>query len=374
MARLARHCVVSVLSLLCFLSLESQTTYAQSSNSRDVIKVGVIQALTGIAAEDGKTTVQALKLAAEEINSKGQKKVELIIEDDQTDAKNSVSAFQKLRNDGVKVVVGATWSFTTNAIIQLAAQNGIVLINTSTIPECINLSDGKGLVFSNVMRTKEQARNFEDYVRRNNISDMVVVSVNNTWGESQRKIFLESAERLKVRVVDSLVSSSFDVNDWSAMIPRIASKKTQLVLLLLNKNDLGIFIRKARGQGIKTKMFASYHFYDTFKMAGATDIFNGVCFPYPLERVQKEPTFLAKYKEKYGEEPRIFADNSYDALFLIVKAAEMAAERRVSLDSALKQVELDGIVGRYLYSDESSLSIGSSSLICVEDGKLVETH
>ena len=373
MARMAMRCVVLCLWLLCFLTLGSQTTYGESNKTGEIVKVGVIQALTGIAAEDGKTSVQALQLAAEDINSKG-KRIELVVEDDQTEAKNTVSAFQKLKGEGVKVIIGATWSFTTNAIVQLAAQNGIVLINTSTIPECINLNEGNGFAFSNVMRTSEQARNFEDYIRRHNISDMVVVSVNNTWGESQRKIFLDVAERLKVKVLDSLASSSFDSNDWSTLIPRIRSKNTQLVLLLLNKNDLGVFIRKAKEQGLKTRIFASYHFYDTFKLTGSTDIFNGVCFPYPLERLQKESAFVARYKERYGEEPRIFADNSYDALFLIAKAAEVAAERKISLDDAIKQVELDGIVGRYHYSDENSLSIGSSSLICVADGKLVGTR
>ncbi len=54
-------------------------------NANRAIRVGVIQSLTGFAAINGKSNLEALQLAAEEINKRSAEKIELIVEDDQTD-------------------------------------------------------------------------------------------------------------------------------------------------------------------------------------------------------------------------------------------------------------------------------------------------
>ncbi|MCB0332816.1 MAG: ABC transporter substrate-binding protein [Bdellovibrionales bacterium] len=60
--------------------------------AQESLRVGVIQSLSGIAAEDGKTVVQALELAQEELERRGVQ-IELVVEDDQTIPKNTVSSY-----------------------------------------------------------------------------------------------------------------------------------------------------------------------------------------------------------------------------------------------------------------------------------------
>lgn len=356
-----------LLLIVSFFYLEN--TFAQDQTA-EIIKIGVIQSLTGIASEDGKTTAQALRLAAEEINSSGKTKVNLLIEDDQTLPKNTVSAFQKLKNENVDVVIGATWSFTSNAIVPLAVQNKIVLLNTSTLADSINLKEGNGFAFSNATNAIEHAKMFESYLKKNQIKKVLVVYTNNAWGEVQRKAYLEVAKKLGIEIVDELKSVALDSNEWSAMIPRVKGKNAELLLLLLNKGDLEVFIKKAKEQGVTTKFFSSYHLYDSYKMATSKEIYNGICFPYPLERLNRESDFIRKYQAKYGEEPRIFADNSYDAVFLIVKAKELAIKQGITFSEAIKKVEYDGLAGHYRYSEQTSLCTGQTSLACIENGKV----
>src|SRR5262245_9494308 len=70
--------------------------------SADTLKIGMVQPVTGAAAESGKYQVQGAKLAAEAINRTGGvlgKQIELIIEDDQTTNPGAVLAFSKLASD-----------------------------------------------------------------------------------------------------------------------------------------------------------------------------------------------------------------------------------------------------------------------------------
>lgn len=68
----------------------------------DTLKIGMVQPLTGAAAESGKYQVQGAKLAVEAVNKAGGvlgKQIELIVEDDQTTNPGAVLAFSKLASD-----------------------------------------------------------------------------------------------------------------------------------------------------------------------------------------------------------------------------------------------------------------------------------
>ena len=84
----------STLFVLLFLSA---VNFALAELPRPM-KVGVIQSLSGIAAEDGKTVVQALQLATEDLNKGNALRVQLLVEDDQSVPKNGVTA--SARNHG----------------------------------------------------------------------------------------------------------------------------------------------------------------------------------------------------------------------------------------------------------------------------------
>jgi len=337
--------------------------------AQETLQVGVIQSLTGIAAEDGKGVVRALKLAAENINAKGTQKIELLIEDDGSQPKNAVTAMERLRARGVTAIIGATWDFTTNAIVPTAARRKLVVFNTSTLMESLSLSQSDGYGFINSMTTAEEAAAFATFLNGRNLKEMVIVFANNSWGETQLKVYKELAGKAGVQVVDEMRSSSYDANEWSTFITRIKQSHADLVLLLLNRNDLEVFLRRAKEVGLNSALFASKNLQDALNSTSSKALYEGVCFTYPMEQLASETEFRAHYKRAYGEDPRIYADNSYDALFIVAKAAALAKKEGISLKDALHDVHHDGLVGHYSFSDERSFTTGRSSLVCVQGGE-----
>lgn len=360
------------LTISCSLLINFEAGYADG-NKPDSIKVGVIQSLSGIAAEDGKTVVQALKLAADDINSKGQIKLELLIEDDGTQPKNSVAALKSLIQQQVQVVIGATWDFTTNAILSVLSImpiKGPLVFNTSTLPESISLSPLNGYgFFINAITAADEAAVFNDFLAKRKANKMAVVFANNSWGETQLKAYKDIATKHGVAVVYEGRSSSYDTNEWNTFVSRIKQKKVDIVVLLLNKNDLEVFLRRAGELGLKSSFFASKNLFDALRSSTSKETFNGTCFTYPLDRLEKEVDFRSRYRSAFGEDARIYADNTYDALFIIARAAEDSKKRGIALQDALRSVKYDGVVGRYEFSEAKSFSTGNSSLVCVHNGE-----
>ena len=370
MSLCAGDATVEMLKVNCLFLLLLLTSSCQSLAEEDTLQIGVIQSLTGIAAEDGKTVVQALELAARKINSKHPNKIKLLVEDDQTDPKKTVSAYHRLRSQNVDAIIGATWDFTTNTLLPLVGRDKIVLFNTSTLPESLNLAQASGYAFINSISTYDEALPFKRFLTLNRVKSLVIVYANNSWGEVQQEIYEKIASDLSLAIVEKIASVEFDENEWRELLPRLKTKAPQLILLLLNKNDLEIFLKRLKEIGFNPGIFASKNAYDAVQSTKAINLYEGICFTYPFEQLKAQPKFIRDYTESFNEPPRIYADNTYDALSILDSAYRLSLEKRISLKKALMHIEYSGLVGSYQYSSKASFSVGRSSLVCITNGKV----
>src|SRR6056297_2137206 len=113
---------ISLFLLVILLFAMSSLVMAQ-----DVIKIGFFAPVTGPAAADGESALNAAKLAVEMINDQGGingQELKLVNYDDHLDSKQAVSIAQKLTTkDKVAAVVSGSYSGTTRpaaSLFQLA--------------------------------------------------------------------------------------------------------------------------------------------------------------------------------------------------------------------------------------------------------------
>jgi branched-chain amino acid transport system substrate-binding protein len=345
-------------------------SWSENLKAEPVLKVGVIQSLTGIAAEDGRTVIQALELAKADINAAEPVRVELMIEDDQTTPTKTVSAYQKLKAAEVDVMIAATWDFTTNSLLPLAGRDRQLIFVTSCLPESLNLAQTAGFGFTNAVSVTEESKPFAQFIAARQVKRLVIVYANNSWGQAQLKVYRELALSQAAQVLEEVSSQGFDENEWAQILPRIKAKSPDAILLILNKNDIEVFLRRAHEVGLRGAFFASKNAFDAFRLTKNPGIYEGLCFTYPYEQVQAHAGFNQAYQAKFREAPRIYADNTYDALWVLIKAYELSLKVRISMKEALHRTDYNGLVGRYGYYAERSLSLGTSSLECVKEGSI----
>lgn len=355
--------IIQVVFVSCIM-----TAYAEEPRP---LRIGLIQSLTGIAAEYGKRVQRGADLARQQINESGRQEVELIVEDDQSDAKNSLSAYRKLRNQTVDIILGPTWAFTANTLFPLAGRDHQILFSVSVLPESVNLKDAAGYGFVNFMSTRKLVEPFSAFLSNMHPRNVVIVYTNNSFGEAQLAAYREILDAHKVQILDVIPSVTQDENDWSPVLPKVKQWNPSLILLLLNKSDIEMFLRRATELQLSAQIFASHNAFDAYRLSQTKNLFNGLCLPYPYQQLRSDPHFFQAYHEKFGEEPLISADYSYDAVRLVHSAFQNAAREHLSLRTALEKASIRGVAGVYRFDPLTSFSVGQSSLLCIHDGEVV---
>ena len=114
------------------------------STTGDTIKIGNIGPQTGDLAVYGKTALNGIKLAIEEVNADGGvlgKQLELLVEDDKGDASEAVTLYNKLKGENISAIIGAITSKPTDAIATNSVDDGIPIITpTGTMA---SITEGK---------------------------------------------------------------------------------------------------------------------------------------------------------------------------------------------------------------------------------------
>ncbi len=112
--------------------------------STQPFKIGVSQSLTGAGETYGQVGTNAIQLAADEINAAGGvngRQIQLVVEDDKCNAKDSITAYTKLTTvDKVKIVLGTSCSGAQLGICPQAEKDKVIyftgLASNAKIRQC----------------------------------------------------------------------------------------------------------------------------------------------------------------------------------------------------------------------------------------------
>lgn len=358
----------TIIWILIVLLICNQQQTARAERAK--FKIGVIQSLTGMAEEDGQNIVRALRLAQEKINRRNPNTVELIIEDDATNPKNTVSAYRKLASQGVDALLAATWVHTTESLAPLARSKELVTISTSNFPEVLSLNRGGGYLYTTGYSLAEDVKTFERYITENKVKRIVFIRNSSSWSQIQVEYYRKVSEKHGVSVLKIHEAGKIEGNNWQAVLPGIKAINPDLLVFFLGKDDVEVLLRRISEIKLNIPLFGANHTYDAFKRSKHRDLYQGLCFTYPYQQLQRNPGFLAEFRARYNEEAQLYADSSYDALMILVKALQLAGKEKKTAQ-ILQNEEFNGLVGNYRFSEEFSLSNGSTSLLCIKNGRLV---
>ena len=102
--------------------------------SGETFKLGSMGPLTGPNASYGISVNQGAQIAVDEINAAGGvlgKQIEFFFQDDESDAETAMSAYNKLMDNGIQALLGATTSGPTIALTDLTNEDGILQLTPS---------------------------------------------------------------------------------------------------------------------------------------------------------------------------------------------------------------------------------------------------
>jgi branched-chain amino acid transport system substrate-binding protein len=288
-----------------------------------VLKVGVFQPMSGPTATFGQETMKGFEMAVNEINNKGEVKIDFILEDDKSDVTDAANAVKKLINvDKVHFLVGSVPSSNTNAAAPIAQQAGVPLLTSASTNVSVTQ---KGEFISRICFIDDfQGLGMAKFASESLKAKKAAIMVDSASDYSQglAKSFKDSFVKLGGEVVAEVSYTAKD-QDFSSQLTRIRARKPDVIFVPGYYQEVGNILRQAKTQGIKVPFLGGdgWSSPELPKLAGAAidghfyaDHFS------PDDQDPKVKEFVSKYKKLYGETPSAMGALGYDAAYVVADA------------------------------------------------------
>jgi len=294
-----------------------------STKEKEPIKIGAIFALTGQLAKLGEQFKNGVTFAVEEINRQGGingRKIELIIEDNQSDVKAAVSAFNKLVEiDKVKYVL-SFGSAINLALKPIAEEKRVLLFADAAHPK---ITENTKFIVRHSNIANSDAKVLIEGVKNKNPNSVGIIFVNDDWGvvfnKEFNRLLLEFNPSIKITSESHLPSDT----DFRTQLTKILKNNPDTIIIASFGSAPGIIIKQLRELGYDKNIFVNIGFIlttDAQKIAG--DAAKGIYY----QTMEESKDFENVYMQRYGKKPGLFARYAYTDIEILKYAIEKAGD------------------------------------------------
>lgn len=305
-------------------------------------QLGFTLPLTGPFAEFGSAVQNALKLAQDD-EAPLFEQVHVILEDDQYNAKNALSAFQKLKDvDGAGLIL--VWgNEPALAVAPVAESSHFPLIAFGQTPA---IAAGR----QNVLRVLGSADNFgkpiAEYLVKKDVSSIQMILVDNTF-------YRLVADSIHSRI---LKSTNFNViasvpateTDFRTYLMKVKQSPKDSLGVFLSPAQLIPFFKQANELHVMNPIFGSTSFESKAVVTEARQLMNGAVYAH----VTVDPAWHERYLKRFGNDIQVsYAAVAYDTLVTIARiitSQKAGVSGHLVLESLASLPEQHGASGKFV--------------------------
>ena len=362
-----------LLALILSLSLFSACTNPGAGG--DKVRVGVFMSLTGSTANFGISSVNGIKMAADEINAAGGingKLVELLVQDDRSDASEAATIVTKfVTQDQVHAVLGEVASSRSIAAAPIAQNAKVPMLTpSSTNPEVTKKGD---YIFRSCFIDPVQGAAIAQFAAKtlNAKTAAIMVDRKNDYSTGLEKVINETFTRMGGKIV-AVQSYQEGDQDFNAQLTSLKGSNPEVIFVPGYYNDVGLIAKQARDKGITVPLIGGDGWDSTQLYAIGGTALNGSYFtnhysPYDTDpKVQK---FVNDYKALYNSLPDALAATAYDAAKIMFDAIKRAPslEGAAIRDALAATKEFPGVTGTVTFNENRD-AVKPIVMIEIKDG------
>ena len=352
-----------------------------SAMADGAIKIGFIGPLTGAAAVYGNAANNGAKIAVEEINALGGIQIELNSQDDVHDAETAVNAYNGLWDAGVQMILGTV---TTNPCIAVSAEafNDRMFMLTPSASST-DVTKGKDNMFQVCFTDPNQGIASADYIQAKALGTKIAVIYNNAdaYSTGIYQTFDAKAAELGLEIV-SVSTFTDDTTDFSVQVNDAKDKGADVVFLPIYYTPASLILTYANSIDYKPIFFGVDGMDGILTLEGFdTSLAEGVMLLTPFTADAEDArtqTFVAEYKDAFGEIPNQFAADGYDGIYAFYQAiqnagitADTSAEDACELLIAqFTSMSVDGLTGTMTWSANGEVSKTPTAVV-IQNGAYV---
>lgn len=227
----------------------------QSTNDNIInpVKVGLILGLTGPVSSMNSKFQQGAQLAVELSNSQSALKLKLFFEDNSWEARNTVTAYRKLRNmENIEFFFVAGTSHSL-ALRRLTETSGVMLFSWGAGNEIIHNSS---LILRHSNLAENDAFILAQALQRQNVKSVAIISIQNDWASSFNLTFKKQLKKLSIKVLTELEHLPTE-NDFKPILLKLRTNQPQALVVNSFGAATAQLILQTRNLGILQPIFAN---------------------------------------------------------------------------------------------------------------------
>jgi len=297
-------------------------------NAADEVVVGSVTPLSGKLAVYGEGFQQAMLLALEEVNAAGGingKPMRILYEDNNSTAKDSVSAIQKLITvHKLPVIFGPAASSNFLAVCPIAQENETILIGAESA--AAEISKCGDYVFRVFPSDELQGKGASELALSLGYKEVVLTYINNDWGVGLGKVFKENFLKAGGKILDEF-SHDEGKTDYRSEILRIKKHNPKAAVNLTYIKEGATMLKQAYETGLEVQWLMGSASKSPKLVELAGEAAEGIIGTYPTfsQETPQYKHFKEAWEKKYpGKKIPIFGEYNYDMVHLTAKALKAA--------------------------------------------------
>jgi branched-chain amino acid transport system substrate-binding protein len=293
------------------------------------IKIGFQAPLTGFAATDGKSAKIAADMAIEEINAAGGElgqKLELVTYDDQAKSDQAIFTANKLiGEDGVKLVVNASYSASGRAAAPVFQNAGVVMISAYGVhPDITRAGDD---MFRLVHLGPPQGRATALFVGKTlGLKKVSTITMDNDYGQATMEGFLGDAAKNGIEVLNKY-SYSLSDRQFGSIVASVKRDNPDGVYATGYFFTGGPLVSQLRAAGVTVPIVGSQAFDSQKFVEIAGPAAEGTYIVDSFDRARNDAAlqrFFAEFQKRAGYPPENVAAITYSAIMLMADGIKRA--------------------------------------------------
>ena len=350
---------------------------AQTADTQGDIPVGVYGALTGDQAAFGTSTVNGVKLAADEINAAGGvlgRKIRLVVEDDQGRAEEAASVVTKLvTSSNVIALIGENSSNQSLAAAPIAQANGVPMISPSSTNPAV--TEKGEYIFRVCFTDPYQGKALASFVRKQLKLDTAAILVDkkNDYSVGLAGVFRREFEANGGKIVAEQSYSGGD-SEFRPQLTTIRAAKPQALFIPGFYTEVGQIAIQARDLGLDVPLIGGDGWDSPAVIQIGGKSIEGSYFSDHYFVGDTRPvvqTFVNEYRKRHGKNPEATAALGYDALKIFAEAVRRAngLDRKAIRDQIAATKNYEGIAGTITMGPDRN-PIKPVAMIKIENGQM----
>ena len=334
---------VVIISLLLFIQ--------NGNNKPEIVKIGLIGALTGKYSLTENEILNGVQLALEQHNYKiGNKKIKLILRDDKHDANLNKKYINEFIQNDVKIIIGNfTTSMTKVSLPIINKYDDLFMIAVGSAGNSFSAKDDRFFrvhVANNEQRFDALSKIMVKEKRKK------IYVIHDPINKAYTKDFIENFEKsfIKNGGEKFLAVNKTDV-PLDMLIADIKRLNPDMIIIAANSIDSAKVVQYLRLKNINTKIASSeWAMTNDFILNGGKSV-EGVLFNIEYDSSSNKKSFLSfkkNYMKKYKSEPTIFSSQAYELTEIILDALKNTDETQIK-EQVLAKKSYQGLQDKIIF-------------------------